>query len=78
MCVSLPARVVAVDPLGATVETEGRRSRAITLLVPDIAVDEWVLVNAGTIVERLEPERAALIRETLREAIALEEAERVS
>ncbi len=76
MCLSLPARVVAVDPLGATVETEGRLGRAITALVPDLAVGDWVLVSAGTVIERLDPERARLIRDTLREAAALEEADR--
>jgi hydrogenase expression/formation protein HypC len=76
MCLSLPARVVAVDPLGATVEAAGRLSRAITVLVPDLAVGDWVLVSAGTVIERLDPERAALIRETLRQAADLEEAER--
>jgi hydrogenase assembly chaperone HypC/HupF len=75
MCIAFPGLVVDVDAFGAVVETEGRRRRASTLFLPDIAVGEWVAVAAGTIVERLEPERAADIQDLLRTAIALEEAE---
>ncbi len=75
MCMSLPALVVALDPLGATVETEGRRSHASTVLEPEARVGDWVLVSAGTVVRRLEPEQADEIRRTLLEAMALEEAE---
>lgn len=76
MCLTLPACVIATDPLGATIESEGRRSHALTALVPDLAPGEWVLVSAGSVVERLDPARAALIRETLAAAAALEEADR--
>jgi hydrogenase assembly chaperone HypC/HupF len=70
MCIAFPGIVVAVDSVGAVVETEGRRRRASTLLLPDIVVGDWVTVAAGTIVERLEPDQAADINEILRAAIA--------
>jgi len=72
MCVAFPGQVTEVDSVGATVDTEGRRRRASTLLVPDVAVGDWVFVAAGTIVDRLDPEEAQMIRATLLEAIALE------
>lgn len=75
MCVAFPGRVIAVDTLGATVDTEGRERRASILLVPDVAIGDWVFVAAGTIVDRLDPEEAVMIRATLLEAIALEAAE---
>lgn len=75
MCVAFPGRVIAVDKLGATVDTEGRERRASILLVPDVAIGDWVFVAAGTIVDRLDPEEAVMIRATLLEAIALEAAE---
>jgi len=77
MCIAFPGRVVEVDEFGAVVETEGRRRRALTLFLPDIAVGDWVAVAAGTIVERLEPDQAAEIQAILNEAIALEDAERI-
>ena len=75
MCIAFPGLVVEVDAFGAVVDTEGRRRRASTLFLPDIAVGDWVAVAAGTIVERLEPDHAAQVQEILRVAIALEAAE---
>lgn len=75
MCVGFPGRVVEVDSTGATVDTEGRRRRASTLFLPDIAVGEWVYVAAGTIVERLDESEAREIRATLLLALELEDAE---
>jgi hydrogenase expression/formation protein HypC len=70
MCIAFPGLVVEVDDLEAVVETEGRRRRASTLFLTDIAVGDWVTVVAGTIVERLDPDQAAEIQEILRAAIA--------
>jgi len=75
MCVGFPGTVVAVDEFGATVNQHGRLRRASTLLIPDITLGDHVFVAAGSIVERLDPDEAELIRATLLEAIALEQAE---
>jgi hydrogenase assembly chaperone HypC/HupF len=72
MCVGFPGQVTAVDDLGATVRTEGRERRASTMLMPDVAVGDWVYVAAGSIVERLDPAEAAEIRKLLLEVVALE------
>ena len=69
MCLSFPGLVLAVDTTGATVETEGRRRRASTLLFPDIAVGDRVVVAAGTIVDRLDTWQADEIDALLRAAI---------
>jgi hydrogenase assembly chaperone HypC/HupF len=69
MCLSFPGLVLAVDATGATVETEGRRRRASTLLFPDIAVGDRVVVAAGTIVDRLDAWQADEIDALLRVAI---------
>lgn len=65
-----PARVIAIDGLGATVELDGRRRRASTLFMSDICPGDWVLVAAGSVVDRLDPDEAQDIRATLLEAIA--------
>jgi hydrogenase assembly chaperone HypC/HupF len=69
MCLSFPGLVIAVDDAGAVVETEGRRRRASTLLLPDTAIGDRVVVAAGTVVERLEAWEAAEIDALLRTAI---------
>ena len=75
MCLGFPGRVTALDAAGATIDTEGRQHRASTLLMPGLAIGDWVFVAAGTVLERLEPDEAARIRATLLEAIALEAAD---
>ena len=62
MCLGTPGLVVALDPDGATIEADGRRRRANTLILPDLAVGEWVYVAAGTVIERLAPDEAEAIR----------------
>lgn len=74
MCLGFPGQVVGLDPAGAVVDVEGHRRRASTLLVPEVAVGDWVYVTAGTIVERLDPAEAEAIRRTLRDAMARAEA----
>jgi len=74
MCVTCPAQVVAIDGQGATVDTEGRRRRASTVIVPDVAVGDWVLVGMGTILERLDPGLAREMRDALRGVAAVRDA----
>jgi hydrogenase assembly chaperone HypC/HupF len=69
MCIAYPGIVTEVDSVEATVDTDGRRRRVSTLLVPDVVVGEWVAVAVGTIVKRLEPEEAADIQKILRAAM---------
>jgi hydrogenase assembly chaperone HypC/HupF len=68
MCLGFPGLVVAVDATGATVETDGRRRRANTLLTPDLAVGEWVFVSAGTVIDRLPPDEAEFISRSIETA----------
>jgi len=58
MCLMAPARVVATDGDICEVETGGRVDRASMMLEPDLQVGDWVLVNSGTVVRKLEPDQA--------------------
>jgi hydrogenase expression/formation protein HypC len=58
MCVAVPGQVVAVDEDGAEVMISGRTRRVSTILVPDIAICEYVLVSSGMITDRLSAEEA--------------------
>jgi hydrogenase expression/formation protein HypC len=55
MCITAPALVVGLDGPEATVDLGGVRRRASTLVVPGVAVGDWVIVGAGTILRRLDP-----------------------
>jgi hydrogenase assembly chaperone HypC/HupF len=69
MCIAFPGRVLEVGPTDAVVAIDGRRRRASTLLQPDINVDDWVLVAAGTVLRRLEPAEAAELAQLLSPAM---------
>lgn len=74
MCIAFPGRVLAVDQGDAVVEVDGRRRRASLRLRADVAVGDWVLVGAGSVLRRLEAAEAAEIDTTLRAAIAATDA----
>lgn len=68
MCLDFPALVVARDGDVAVVLADGRRRRASTLLLPDVAVGDWVHVAVGTIIERLSAADAQEITQQLDQA----------
>jgi len=59
MCIMAPARVVAVDGTLCEVETGGRIDKASMMLEPDLVVGDWVLVNSGMVVRKLDEDQAA-------------------
>ncbi len=68
MCIDFVAQVVDRDGDIAVVESEGRRRRASTLLLPDAAAGDWVRIALGTIVERVDAIEAQAINDELRRA----------
>ena len=68
MCLTSPARVLAVDDGGATVLLGGRERRASILVVPEVQPGDWVVVAAGTILERIDQAEAAYLAAAVTEA----------
>ena len=60
MCLSIPGRVAALEDACARVLIGGRERRAETLLVPEVAVGDYVLVAGDLIVDLLSEEEATL------------------
>ena len=58
MCMSYPGQVLEVGDDSALVEIDGRRRRASLVLVPQVAVGDWVIVATGTVLEIVDPEQA--------------------
>ena len=58
MCLMAPLQVVSVDGTTCSVASGGRIDRASMVLEPDLEVGDWVLVNGGTVVRRLDPDQA--------------------
>ena len=68
MCVTYPGRVLEVTDDMAVVDLDHRPRRASHILVPDVAVGDWVIVAAGTILEILDPNEAHEIIKLLDDA----------
>jgi hydrogenase expression/formation protein HypC len=68
MCVTYPGQVLEVTGDSALVEIEGRRRRASLLLVPEVAVGDWVIVATGTVLEIVDPAEATEILAMLHHA----------
>jgi hydrogenase expression/formation protein HypC len=68
MCVTYPGKVLEVGDDSALVEIDGRRRRASLLLVPEVAVGDWVIVATGTVLEIVDPEDATEILAFLHES----------
>lgn len=65
MCVAYPGQVVEVVDDMAVVETDRRRQRASLMLVPEVAVGDWVIVASGAVLNIVDPDEAAEIRALL-------------
>ena len=58
MCVTYPGEVLEVKGGMALVEIDHRRQRASLALVPEVAVGDWVIVSAGTVLDVMNPAEA--------------------
>lgn len=69
MCVAYPGQVLEIAGDTALVATDRRTWRASTMLVPETAVGDWVVVAAGAVLRIVDPDEAREIREMLDDAL---------
>lgn len=69
MCIAFPGRVLAVEEADAIVEIDGRQRRASLRMRADVAVGDWVLVGAGSVLRLLDAREAAEISLLLKPAM---------
>lgn len=72
MCVAIPGRVVAINDGEAEIDVLGVRRRAGVMLVPDLAVGDYVLMSAGMIVEVMDADDAQASLALFQELMALD------
>ncbi len=59
MCVAIPYQVVEVKENSlAEIEIAGVRHKVSLALVPDVNAGDWVLVNLGTVIARIDENEA--------------------
>ncbi|KPK74426.1 MAG: hypothetical protein AMJ79_14170 [Phycisphaerae bacterium SM23_30] len=47
MCLAVAGKVVELDGCHAVVDVQGNRVNAVTILVPEVKVSDYVLLHAG-------------------------------
>ena len=59
MCVAIPYQVVEVkENSWAEIEIAGARHKVSLALVPEVNAGDWVLVNLGTVIAKIEEDEA--------------------
>lgn len=58
MCLAIPARIIELDGDNAVVDAMGNRFKAKTTLLPDVKLNELVLVHAGFAISKVDEEEA--------------------
>ena len=73
MCLAIPYKVLKIDENSrAEIEAAGARQKVSLEILPDVKVGDWVLVNLGFAVAKIEESEAEEIRQLYQE-IAKEE-----
>ena len=55
MCLALPARIVAIEGLNATVDLAGIRKNISIALVPNVKINDYVIVHVGFAIGQVDP-----------------------
>jgi len=58
MCVSIPVRVLAIEPDGGAVVDAPGGAQHVVLFGVDAAVGDWLLVHSGIALARIDPVEA--------------------
>jgi hydrogenase expression/formation protein HypC len=75
MCLAIPARIVALSGLEATVDLGGVRKTISIALVPEAQLEDYVIVHVGHAIGMVDPEEARLTLELFAELGASSSAE---
>lgn len=67
MCLAIPARIVALSGLEATVDLGGVRKTISIALVPEAQLEDYVIVHVGHAIGLIDPEEARLTLELFAE-----------
>jgi hydrogenase expression/formation protein HypC len=63
MCLALPYKILRIKGNLAEIESDGTRFDVATGLFPDIKEGDWVLVNLGSVVSKIDENEAREINE---------------
>ncbi len=58
MCLAVPMKIIKIKGDVAVAETKGVEIMVNISLMPDLRIDDRVIIHAGFVIEKLEPEEA--------------------
>lgn len=67
MCLAIPGTVIQLEEDTATIDYGGTTRRASLRLLPDTAVGDCVLVHAGFVIQKVDPDEGAELEALLKE-----------
>jgi len=67
MCLAIPTRIETIEGNRGTGVLNGNRITVLLDLVPEVKVDDWVLLHAGFAITILDPEDAKATYDLLSE-----------
>ena len=59
MCLAVPMTIKQIDGEYAVAEYRGVETKVNITLVPDIKINDSVIIHAGFVIEKLDPEEAS-------------------
>ena len=71
MCLAIPAKIIEINDLMATIDMEGTQREASLLLLEDAKIGEYVIVHAGFAIHKIDEEEAMASLKVLRELAAM-------
>ena len=67
MCLAIPGTVIQLEEETATIDYGGTTRRASLRLLPDTVVGDCVLVHAGFVIQKVDPDEGAELEALLKE-----------
>lgn len=72
MCLAVPGKVLRIDGNKGIVEIGNMRREVFMHLVPEVAVNNYVLVHAGCAIEMIDEEQAKITLDFFKELMEYE------
>lgn len=67
MCLAIPGTITIIEEETAIVDYGGTTRRASIRLLPDAAIGDCVLVHAGFVIQKIDPDEGAELEALLKE-----------
>lgn len=67
MCLAIPGTISKIEEETATIDYGGTTRSASVRLLPEVAVGDCVLVHAGFVIQKVDPEEGAELEALLKE-----------